>query len=181
MEYTMSRILIGSDLHLGHANILKFREGFSSLEEHNEIIYDNFASAVSKRDTLLLLGDVAFTEYWNSKIAEINCKKVLVMGNHETDRQVSLKSLVVTYDKIHALTTRRNCWLSHCPIHPQEFRGKQLNIHGHLHTYKVLDGQEEDVRYVNVSVDQTNFKPLDFQEVYAYGIERLTAKFKTTG
>lgn len=155
----MSRIMISSDLHLGHSNILKFREGFSSVEEHNEIIFDNLASNIHKRDSLILLGDVAFSAYWNQRIKEINCvKKTLILGNHDTDRHLNMNDLLDVYDSIHSLTVKNKSWLSHCPIHPQEFRNKEFNIHGHLHA-KIID----DPRYINVCVEQTDFKPVNLQ------------------
>ncbi len=165
----MSKIMISSDLHLGHANILKFREGFTSVEEHNEVIFDNLASSVSKRDHLLLLGDVAFTPFWQERVNSIKClKKTLIMGNHETDRQVPFQQIVDCYDSIHSMWSKKGCWFTHCPIHPQEFRGRRLNIHGHLHTYDVPDN-----RYVNLCVDKTDFKPRDLQEVLSEAFSRL--------
>jgi len=154
----MARLIATSDLHLGHSNILKFREGFKTVEEHNEILLDNLKSSVNKRDHLILLGDIAFTPYWNERIKEVKClQKTLILGNHETDRQVPFQDLVDTYDKIHSLWSRKRSWFSHCPIHPQEFRGKEHNIHGHLHGNVIKD----DPRYVNVCVDHHDFKPVD--------------------
>ena len=154
--------MIASDLHLGHSNICKFREGFRDAEHHHQVIYERLKSSIGKRDTLILLGDVAFTPYWNDKIKEIECtKKVLILGNHDTDRQVHLQDLVDTYDEIHALWKAKGVWFSHAPIHPQELRGK-MNVHGHLHT-NVVEG---DNRYINVCVDHLeDFKPVNFQEL----------------
>ncbi len=154
--------MLSSDLHLGHSNICKFREGFRDAQHHHEVIFENLARSINKRDHLILLGDVAFTPYWNDMIKTIKCvKKTLILGNHETDRQVEFKDLVETYDTIHSLWKTRGTWFSHCPIHPQELRGQKFNIHGHLHT----DVIEDDPRYVNVCVDHTDFKPVSFQEL----------------
>ena len=35
----MSKLFITSDLHLGHKNILKFRNGFESQEAHDENLW----------------------------------------------------------------------------------------------------------------------------------------------
>ena len=130
----MSRLMITSDLHLGHKSICRYRPQFSTMEEHNEILFDNLASNVTKRDTLFLLGDIAFDIEWHLRIADIKCKhKVLILGNHDTDRKPKVHQFAHCYDKIHGLLSHRNYWWSHCPMHPQELRGRLGNIHGHLH------------------------------------------------
>lgn len=91
----MSKLMISSDLHLGHKAICKYRKDFKSSEEHNEILFDNLASNVNKADTLYLLGDVAFDKYWLDKVSKINCKhKKLICGNH----CISLDTEVLTAD-----------------------------------------------------------------------------------
>jgi calcineurin-like phosphoesterase family protein len=169
----MSNLYITSDLHLGHNNIHKHRPEFSSAEEHHEIIFDNLASTVTKNDTLYLLGDVAFTKEWLARIANLKVKhKILIAGNHDLERGIHMRDLVETYDAVYALWTKRNFWLSHAPIHPQEMRGKKANIHGHLHGNMVWtndlceqDGMDEiDQRYLNVSLEHTDWKPIKFSE-----------------
>lgn len=158
----MTKLIISSDLHLGHKNVLRFRgDDFGCIEEHNEVIFDNLASSVTKRDSLFLLGDVAFTPEWLLRIASIRCaKKTLILGNHDTDQKVSFEDLTFTFDAIHSLHSRRNVWFTHCPIHPEQMRGRVLNIHGHTHT-KIID----DNRYFNACVDVNDYKPFTFVEI----------------
>lgn len=174
--------MITSDLHLGHKNICKYRTQFSTEEEHNEVMFDNLASSLNKRDTLFMLGDMAFTLEWHKKLSEIKCRhKVLILGNHDTDRSVKVQHFQGMYDKIHSLLSHRNYWFSHCPIHPQELRGRLGNIHGHLHggvvereiqvPYSTDEGSGSrievciDTRYLNACVEHTNFKPISFEEL----------------
>jgi len=175
----MSRLMITSDLHLGHKNICKYRTQFNSMEEHNEIIFDNLASSVTKRDTLFLLGDIAFSLDWHQRVSEIRCKhKVIILGNHDTDRSVKVHQFAGLYDKVHGLLSHRNYWWSHCPIHPQELRGRKGNIHGHLHGNMVWGEEQEsgglmgestwsevDQRYINACVEHTDWKPVSFEEL----------------
>lgn len=159
-----------SDLHLGHNNICKYRTMFSCADEHHNTIYENLATNLNKHDTLYLLGDVAFDHYWLGKIKELNCRhKLLICGNHDTERGIRMEDLVDVYDDVKALMSKRNYWFSHAPIHPQEMRGKTGNIHGHTHNFKVMelweDGSVEDKRYINACVEHTNFKPITFEEL----------------
>lgn len=177
----MSKLLLTSDLHLGHKNVHRFRTQFSSAEEHHEVIFDNLASNVSKRDSVIFLGDVAFTEEWNEKIGTIQCaKKTLILGNHDCEN-LNIKDLVKVYDDIHGLWSKGPCWLSHCPIIKQEMRHKLLNIHGHLHFNNVWKNEEPegfvfreggpafldeiDPLYFNVCLEHTDYKPIDFQDI----------------
>jgi len=167
----MSRLMITSDLHLGHKNIHKFRTQFSSPEEHHEIIFENLATNIHKKDSVYFLGDIAFTNEWLERIEKINCvKKTLILGNHDTEK-LKMGAIMMTFDSIHSLQKRRNCWLSHCPIHTSQFRGSKLNIHGHLHNDKVLalspiwGDMRPDLTYFNACVEHTDYKPISFSEI----------------
>ena len=48
----MSAVYFLSDLHLAHKNICKFREGFTSVEQHNALIKENYHKRVTKREIL---------------------------------------------------------------------------------------------------------------------------------
>lgn len=157
----MSQVYFAGDLHLDHKNICNFRPQFNTMEEHNQIVMDNILSTVTKRDKLYLMGDIAFSLDALELIKSIPCQKVLVCGNHEINQNITMKHLVDVYDSIHALTQYKGYWLTHCPIHPQEIRGRKGVIHGHMH-YKSIDN---DGRYVCVSLEQTDYKPIKFEEV----------------
>ena len=157
----MSKLLLSSDQHLGHKNITKYRTQFSSAEEHHNFVFENLATNVGKRDTLYLLGDVAFDKYWLDKIKSIRCHhKKLILGNHCSEHH-SIKALADAFDSIDSLLSKRNVWFSHCPIHPQEMRNRLFNVHGHLHNQIIPD----DKRYINVCLEHTNYKPISFADI----------------
>ena len=173
----MSRLMLTSDLHLGHKAIHKYRPSFSSAEEHHEIMFDNLASNINKRDSLVLLGDICFSKEWLARIKEIKClKKTIVVGNHDLEFGITMRDLVDTYDSVQCLWSKRNYWFSHAPIHPQEMRTRKGNIHGHLHGNMVWKNwihpvddfrpglDQIDQRYINVCVEHTDWKPITFQE-----------------
>lgn len=165
----MSKVYFASDLHLGHKNVTRFRTGFSSADEHHETILENLAMTVGKRDTLFLLGDIAFdSEYCArllSKLKHIN-KTIWVQGNHDVSirtiiGQAELIGLDANKLQLQAFTTYKGWWLSHCPIHPDEIRNRKGNIHGHTH-YHNISGSA----YLNVSMEQLpNWSPISFEEL----------------
>lgn len=67
---------------------------------------------------------------------------------------------------LHSLVRYKGVWLSHAPLHPDELRGKYC-CHGHTHNHCI-----DDPRYYNVCVDQTDMKPVLFQDVLAELKER---------
>jgi calcineurin-like phosphoesterase family protein len=156
----MSRLLLTSDLHLGHKNVLRFRSQFETQEQHDETLFENLASSINKRDSVFFMGDVAFNTAWLERIAAIKCaKKTLILGNHDLENGVKMIDLIATYDRIESLYSKRNVYFSHCPIHPSQFRSKTHNIHGHLHESVILDD-----RYINVCVEHTDWKPVAFSD-----------------
>jgi calcineurin-like phosphoesterase family protein len=165
----MSKILLSSDLHLGHNNIHKYREKFTRAEEHHEYVFDRLATGVGKRDHLVLLGDVAFDTHWLYRLNEIKClQKSIILGNH--DSSVPIQDIVNVFDKVYGLHSKKNFWLSHAPIHLSEMRNRLACIHGHTHSNLVMrttrEGNEKpDPRYINVCLEHTDYKPIDFAEV----------------
>lgn len=161
----MSRLMITSDLHLGHNNIHKYRTQFSTAEDHHEFVFENLAMNIKKADSVIFLGDIAFDIKWLERLEKIKCrKKTLILGNHDTER-LQMGQLMFAFDSIHSLYSKRNCWFSHCPIHPGEFRERTLNIHGHTHDRLVQDDPGPDFSYFNVCVERTDYKPISFAEI----------------
>ena len=58
------------------------------------------------------------------------------------------------------LFSYKGIWLSHCPIHPLELRGREGNAHGHLHLEKL-----NDKRYFNVNIDVNNYEFVTFDKI----------------
>lgn len=156
----MANVWFIGDLHRGHKNIHKYRNQFSSAEEHDEAIKEAYHKVVTKRDVVFFMGDTAFTHealYDVSKwVAE---KKILVAGNHDLERGITMKDLANAYDEVYAFRKYKEFWLSHAPIHPNELRGK-VNIHGHVHEQSV-----NDARYFNTSLENIGFAPICLEDI----------------
>jgi calcineurin-like phosphoesterase family protein len=161
-----------SDTHFGHKNILQYEKEarpFSSIEEMNEVMIENWNRVVKKNDIVYHLGDFAFGRL-NIKIAErLNGKKKLVMGNHDT---YPTSDYLKYFDKLYGIVFYERCILSHVPVHVGGLGNRWiLNVHGHLHSKKVRreiyfggeinpEWREEDQNYFNVSCEQNNLTPI---------------------
>lgn len=172
-----------ADWHLGHYNCRKWRneEDDIDVDNHDELLFDNFVDVVTKRDLTWFLGDMIITrdhkelEYYLVRIDCLPGRKRLVLGNHDTDHMAGLRSPSAfegVFEQVHAIRRHKRAWLTHVPMHPIELRGL-CNIHGHMHRNIV-----SDERYINVSVEQTNYTPMRYQGWLQDHCQRLWEKHK---
>lgn len=155
----MSEVYFTSDWHLGHRNILKYRDGVATIRDHDQLLFANHRSVVSKRDTTYFLGDMLFeiTPAYRSAFAQLQGRKILLLGNHDNR---DIRSLLSVFDDVVGpIKYNSKFWLTHHPMHPQELYGK-INIHGHTHNQMVLDNGRIDNRYFNVCPDVNSFMPV---------------------
>ena len=158
------------DIHRGHKNIHKHRE-FPSQEEHDALIKENYHKVVTKRDAVYFMGDTAFTHEALEEIKSWTAEsKVLIVGNHDLERGITMQDLVNTYDKVYSFVKYKEFWLSHAPIHPDELRGR-VNVHGHVHG-KTLN----DCRYFNTSLENINYTPINVETMRARILEKLEGR-----
>lgn len=73
-----------SDLHLNHANIIKYcGRPFRNVEEMNATLVGNWNRVVKEDDTVFFLGDLAFGRDPLSWLEELNGHIVLIKGSHD--------------------------------------------------------------------------------------------------
>jgi calcineurin-like phosphoesterase family protein len=178
----VSRYVI-SDLHFGHENILKFKDGdkpmrvFDSIEHMHEIVITNWNKVIHEKDTVYVLGDVAMPRRGISVMEQLKGRKVLIKGNHDL---FPLKDYLPYFDDIrgcHIIDNR--AIMTHIPIHPDCLGRFKVNIHGHLHTHVVTEEKYvhypkefcyrpeavPDKRYINVCVEQTGYTPVLIDDI----------------
>lgn len=148
-----------SDLHLGHENSLNFKRQdglplrpFQSVEEMDETVIDNWNKVVNPQDNVTIVGDVVINKKHLHKVARLNGRKSLIMGNHD---MLSTELLSQYFYKVYGAKEYDSCIITHIPVHPSQFDRFSANIHGHLHSNFVMDssGSSRDYRYFNVSCD----------------------------
>lgn len=143
------------DTHFGHKNVIKWRAQFASEQEHSEYLCARWRETVTKDDTVYVLGDAAFTREGLLRFAGLPGRKILVRGNH--DKFKALEYLVFFEDIVGIMGYKR-AWLSHCPIHPDELRGR-VNIHGHTHA------GGPSGRYYSVCAEHIGMAPMRFSAI----------------
>ena len=154
------KFLIG-DTHFGHKAMLEYRN-FKTMDYHNNAIIDNWNSVVNKKDTVWVLGDVAFGAAFVSCIEKCNGYKKLVMGNHDLQSVIKYRQY---FGQIYGIIRVNDFILSHAPIHPNELKYRwKYNVHGHIHH---KENNIDDPRYFNVNADVIGLTPIAFDEVLA--------------
>lgn len=165
-----------ADLHFEHPGIVKERNGirmrpFETVEEHDEAVIERWNAKVGVNDKVYILGDVAMKKAGLAKVSRLNGKKHLIKGNHDIFElhdytplfyQISAYRVFVEFSQV--------VLASHMPVHPMELDRFKFNVHGHLHDKRVRrkaeDGRDtEDLRYLCVSLEHTNYAPISMDEV----------------
>lgn len=170
----MSQTFFIGDTHFGHRNILRFdavrpHRPFDSIEEHDEELVRRWNSAVSKGDVVWHLGDFAFSSKSIAIAGRLNGMKRLVLGNH--DHYPTAEYLKHFHKVYGAATLPGDILLTHIPVHTEQLSRFKFNIHGHLHTSRVMRWDDilginvENECYINVSCEQINLTPVPMEWV----------------
>lgn len=121
--------------HFDDDTILQYR-GFSSVEEMNLLLEENWKRAVSTDDEVFVLGDFALKRpaYW---VERLPGRKTLILGNH--DSFMARDSGFAEVREGLLLRTRPGrgtvaCWMSHYPhlSWPERNEGA-VHFHAHCH------------------------------------------------
>jgi calcineurin-like phosphoesterase family protein len=166
------QVFLTADLHFGHSKMydLPFRNidgspvrPFASAEEADAVLIERWNDTVRPHDKVYVLGDIAIPMSGLQAFTQLNGDKVLIAGNHDWPFE---KKLGQYFRSVRAYWKLDNFVLSHVPIHPCSLRGFDGNIHGHLHSGRVLrDDGSIDPRYYCVCVEHTNYAPIEWGQV----------------
>lgn len=154
-----------SDTHFHHANILGFKRAdgsplrsFSNVHEMDDFMATKWAETVKPQDHVWHLGDVMLQGKNLGIIKTLPGHKRLVLGNHDNKLKIT-EYVAAGFEKIVMWRRFEDVVCTHVPIHPGSIGGRLIgNIHGHIHD-RVLD----DPRYLNVSVERTEYGPIAFE------------------
>lgn len=174
-------IWITSDQHFGHAaTVEKFKRPngdplrpFSSVEEMNEALVERWNKVVGPNDVVFNLGDVCMSHRHLHFQSRLNGTKHLIAGNHDPliGKKAKKFNFGDYFDSIGSLKELDGMLLTHVPVHEQSLDRWGVNVHGHLHANEVMKmhggkpTNNPDPRYLCVSVERTDFKPISLEDV----------------
>ena len=182
----MPAVFLTSDTHFGHAGVCKFLrdDGVTKLrpwdnpEDMDEEMVKRWNETVRPNDKVYHLGDVVINRKALSIMHRLNGDKVLIRGNHDIFRDDEYR---IHFRELRAYHVMNGMILSHIPIHSDSLGRFGTNIHGHLHANRVkaeVWGVDViDTRYHCVCVEQTDFRPILFEDV----IKRISEEGGSVG
>lgn len=134
----MSEIYLTSDTHWWHKNIISYCDRpFSSVEEMNQKLIENWNSKISPSDIIYHLGDIAFcgTGKLTDILSQLNGKIKHIPGNHDDKKILNICS------KFHEIIIESNfsieynylkIYMSH--DYRKHYVGENIyHFHGHEH------------------------------------------------
>ena len=191
----MPSVFLVSDTHFGHMGVCRFtrNDGVTKLrpwnnpDEMDEEMVKRWNETVKPTDKVYHLGDVVINRRALSTLSRLNGDKVLIRGNHDIFRDDEYR---LYFRELRAYHVMNGMILSHIPVHEESLGRFGVNIHGHLHANRVkkprgydvktgtmLYSDEIDTRYHCVCVEQTDYRPILFEDV----IKRIKDEGGTVG
>ncbi len=167
-----------SDLHFGHEKIIKAcRRPFSSVEEMNGKLVENWNATVGAQDEVYILGDFALRlemPVIHEILEQLNGRKHLIFGNHDheiarhryffRDVFASMRDLYLmrlpSYDK--------RLILCHYPMMfwCGDYDPKFVHLYGHIHNNAHDIAWASHLRNAyNVGVDVNGYRPVSIDEI----------------
>lgn len=182
-KYPESGIFFTSDTHFGHSKIIDYcKRPFSSIEEHDKTLIQNWNNVVGQDDTVFHLGDFAYgnSQFISNIIKQLNGNIILIKGNHDLRNMnptlYNIFSDVVYQARI--LIDKQTIYLNHFPFLCFEHgdinlykNNYSIQLFGHVHSGPLTSSK--DVNRLNilfptqydVGVDNNNYTPISWIDV----------------
>ena len=172
----MNEIFLTSDTHFGHRPEFLWKpRGFSSVEEMDEAIIENWNKIVKPNDMVIHLGDIMLNdnEHGLECFKRLNGQISITWGNHDSDARKAL------FCALHNVTplgyahvfkyNNLSIYVSHYPTLTANFDQKHfsrhvLALHGHTHQQTNWLDLKNPFLY-HVGVDSHNCTPVHIDEV----------------
>ena len=165
-----------ADTHFGDNAIIRYENRpFSSTEEMENKIIENWNSSVFVNDEVFLLGDISAydKERTISIIKRLNGKKSLIIGNHDIQDEHYYYDCGFSFVSRYPILYQNYWLLSHEPLYVNT-NMPYANIFGHVHAsplYVTVSPQS-----FCVSVERINYAPISFDSIKKAVREQVEVK-----
>ena len=178
VDLAPEKVFFTSDTHFSHKKIIEYcNRPFSSIDEMNEKIIENWNSVVSEDSLVFHSGDFAFSSNWYQFRNKLKGQIVLIFGNHDLRNwKNSLEDLfTATSRELDLEVDSQKLILSHYPYFCWHGCNRVINstwnLHGHIHSGPFCDKEDLDISRYNLyklpnqydcGVDNNDFTPISF-------------------
>ncbi|MHA1408836.1 MAG: metallophosphoesterase [Candidatus Odinarchaeia archaeon] len=161
------KVFVTSDTHFNHKEIINLaNRPFTDVDDMNDTLIYKWNKTVSTNDIVFHLGDIAFNkkrikaDYW---LNQLNGNIISIKGNHEKHNKCSsiqyLQSCIIKFRSI-------DFFLVHNPLNVPKYWANKWVLHGHSHNNTPFLDVES--KRINVSVENTNYKPIMLKTIVKY-------------
>lgn len=172
----MGKIFVCSDLHFGHnRNFIYEPRGFSSIQEHDEIIVKNIRETVGFDDDFWILGDLLLgdNEHGMECLRQLPGHLHIVRGNHDTDTRWTLYSTLpnatlhgwadmLKYKKYNFYLSHYHTDVATLDENPR-LHEHTLNLFGHSHQKSSF--WHDIPYYFHVGLDSNDNRPISLDDI----------------
>jgi calcineurin-like phosphoesterase family protein len=165
---------ITSDLHFGHANIMKFcpvtRADFTDVVDMDEKMIRDWNSKVAFDDEVFILGDVAFCNAQKATaiMQRLNGTKILIEGNHDV-KNLNDAGFRACFKEVHKYLRYNHNGQIVCMFHFPILEWDQMHrgaVHFYGHVHGAVTGLEK-YRARDVAFDATGKVVSNFDDMVA--------------
>jgi calcineurin-like phosphoesterase family protein len=163
----MTDIWFTSDTHFGHKNIIKFcNRPFKSIQEHDEILIQNWNSLVKQNDEVYHLGDFVLErrEYAEKILKRLNGRIRFIRGNHDKVMKGEILKRFEWVKDYYEMKgpDKRKIVLCHYAF---EVWNKSHHGSWHLHGHSHGTLKFKDIKRLDMGVDTNNYKPYSIDQI----------------
>ena len=158
-------IFLISDLHLGHANIIRYCSRpflVSDVAEMDRVLINNWNYAVSPDSRVFYLGDLRYGEHapgTEEYLKKLNGDITFIRGNHDDAELGAVPSSTLNYQKLRFL-------LMHDPADsPSDFNGWVIHGHHHNNDLRHFPFINFVDRQINISAEVIGYVPVGLNEI----------------
>ena len=165
-----------SDTHFGHKNVIQYcNRPFSTIEEMDETLIENWNKVVMPTDTVIHLGDFALggKDAIPNYLGRLNGHILLMKGNHDRTksfwRQYEDKIGMLEYGYQMGLALQdygdwHGIIFSHRPMELNKIPEGYLNFHGHIHSTPT-NRKYNTLPHIDVGTDYWGFTPVTMRTI----------------
>ena len=171
VKMIVPKIYVTADLHLGHANIIKYcGRPYNDVDEMNADLICRWNNVVKDNDRIFFLGDFALGNIervikWGHMLKG---KKVFIYGNHDHHREKVYYDAGFEHVSKWPIVIQNRFLLSHAPMFAGSDSGVDpgdlVNIHGHIHD-KVEQGPTISATSACVCVERWGYAPVELRVI----------------
>lgn len=142
----------------------------------NEFIVEQHNKVVKETDKVYFLGDFCFDKKRTHEfLSRMNGHKRLILGNHDGVTKDWFEIYFLYFEKIMESRSMGNVLFTHRPALLGLKHEKILaSVFGHIHQNNINDD-----RYLNVSMEKINYKPISLDEIkFIFKLRGINVNYK---